>query len=161
NIVDSLKKTAGDEANKVRLQLSTLDVVESNGGEHLYLSQVPGQMPKPPRGCRVTIKGAARPNNRWERVQAKATTGNAALVSLQQETGAWGGRPSEDGPHREGAMFGFAWLSVRQAQEAIRQGRLEEALRLLEQPDLRSHKNRGELVLALGRAFAERGERHL
>jgi hypothetical protein len=58
-------------------------------------------------------------------------------------------------------MFGFAWLSVRQAQEAIRQGRLEEALRLLEQPDLRSHRKRGELALDLGRAFAERGERHL
>ncbi len=58
-------------------------------------------------------------------------------------------------------MFGFAWLTVRQAQEAVRQGRLEEAQRLLDGPDLRAHRKRGELAQALSRAFAERGERHL
>jgi hypothetical protein len=58
-------------------------------------------------------------------------------------------------------MFGFAWLTLRQAQEALKTGRLEEALRLLRQPAARNHKRGGELLVALARAFAERGERHL
>src|SRR5262245_55318384 len=65
------------------------------------------------------------------------------------------------GVARDAVMFGFAWLAVRQAQEAIKQGRLEEAARLLEQPDLARHRQRGELALALGRAYAARGERRL
>jgi hypothetical protein len=58
-------------------------------------------------------------------------------------------------------MFGFAWLTLRQAQEALKNGRLEEALRLLEQPAARNHRRAGELLVQLARAFAERGERHL
>ena len=37
-------------------------------------------------------------------------------------------------------MFGFAWLTLRQAQEALKNGRLEEALRLLGQPGVRNHR---------------------
>jgi hypothetical protein len=58
-------------------------------------------------------------------------------------------------------MFGFAWLTLRQAQEALKNGRLDEALRLVEQPAARSHRRAGELLVRLARAFAERGERHL
>ena len=58
-------------------------------------------------------------------------------------------------------MFGFAWLTLRQAQEALKNGRLEEAHRLLEQPAARNHRRGGELLGQLTRAFVERGERHL
>jgi hypothetical protein len=58
-------------------------------------------------------------------------------------------------------MFGFAWLALRQAQEAIRTGRLDEAQRLLGQPATQGHRRRGELLVLLARAFAERGERLL
>jgi len=58
-------------------------------------------------------------------------------------------------------MFGFAWLTLRQDQEALKTGRLEEALRLLRQPAAKNHKRTGELFVSLARAFAERGERHL
>src|SRR4051794_7039593 len=58
-------------------------------------------------------------------------------------------------------MFGFAWLTLRQAQEALKNGRLEEALRLLRQPAARNHKRGGDMLVSLARAFAERGERHL
>jgi tetratricopeptide (TPR) repeat protein len=58
-------------------------------------------------------------------------------------------------------MFGFAWLTLRQAQEALKNGRLEEALRLLEQPAARNHRRAGELLVQLTRAFAERGERQM
>jgi len=58
-------------------------------------------------------------------------------------------------------MFGFAWLTLRQAQEALKNGRLEEALRLIEQPAVRSHRRAGEMLLQIARAFVERGERHL
>jgi tetratricopeptide (TPR) repeat protein len=58
-------------------------------------------------------------------------------------------------------MLGFAWLTVRQAQEALRSGRLEEALRLLGQPTVRAHKRAGDLLQQLARAFTERGERQL
>src|SRR5437764_7593061 len=58
-------------------------------------------------------------------------------------------------------MFGFAWLTIRQAQEALKNGRLEETLRLLEQPAARNHRRTGELLVQLARAFVERGERRL
>jgi hypothetical protein len=58
-------------------------------------------------------------------------------------------------------MLGFAWLTLRQAQEALKNGRLEEAQRLLEQPSARSHRRAGELLVRLARSFAERGERRL
>lgn len=58
-------------------------------------------------------------------------------------------------------MFGFAWLTVRQAQEALRNGRLEEALRLVEQPAVRTHRRAGELLTRIARAYVDRGEQHL
>lgn len=58
-------------------------------------------------------------------------------------------------------MFGFAWLTLRQAREALKNGRLEEALRLVELPAVRNHRGAGELLLGLARAYTERGERHL
>lgn len=58
-------------------------------------------------------------------------------------------------------MLGFGWLAVRQAQDAVTSGRLEEAQRLLNQPALQGHKRRGELLRQLARALVERGERRL
>jgi hypothetical protein len=58
-------------------------------------------------------------------------------------------------------MFGFAWLSLKQAQEALKNGRLEEAQRLLNLPSVQGQRRRGELLPALARAFVERGERQL
>src|SRR5262245_12034297 len=58
-------------------------------------------------------------------------------------------------------MFGFAWLTLRQAQEALRNGRLEEALRLVELPAVRNHRRAGELLAQLARAYIDRGEQHL
>ena len=58
-------------------------------------------------------------------------------------------------------MLGFAWLTLRQAQEALRNGRLEEAHRLLSQSAAQGHKRSWELLQQVVRGFVERGERHL
>jgi hypothetical protein len=58
-------------------------------------------------------------------------------------------------------MLGFVWLTLRQAQEALKNGRLEEAQRLLEQPSAHGHRRAGEMLVQLARGYAERGERHL
>lgn len=58
-------------------------------------------------------------------------------------------------------MFGFAWLTLRQAQEALRTGRLEEAYRLLCQPAAQGHKKSFNLLQQVAQRFVERGERHL
>jgi hypothetical protein len=58
-------------------------------------------------------------------------------------------------------MFGFTWLTLRQIREAIKQGRLDEAARLLETPAIREHRQGGELLTQLARGFVERGERAL
>ncbi len=58
-------------------------------------------------------------------------------------------------------MLGFAWLVQRQAQEAIKTGRLEDAQRLLAQPKAQGQRGHGELVTKLAQAFVERGERRL
>src|SRR5713226_3274801 len=58
-------------------------------------------------------------------------------------------------------MLGFAWLLHRQAQEALKNGRLEDAQRILAQPDARDQRGHAELVTKLAQAFVERGERHL
>lgn len=58
-------------------------------------------------------------------------------------------------------MLGLAWLAVRQAQEAIRNGRLEDAQRLLHQPAAQGHRKQSALLAHLAQAFAERGERLL
>jgi tetratricopeptide (TPR) repeat protein len=58
-------------------------------------------------------------------------------------------------------MLGFAWLTFRQAQEALKNGRLEEAQRLLSLPGAQGHRKLEGLLGQLARAFVERGERHL
>jgi FHA domain len=57
-------------------------------------------------------------------------------------------------------MLGFAWLEVRQAREALKQGRLEEAQRLLSHPSLQSHKRYWELLAEVRRGFAGRAQQH-
>jgi hypothetical protein len=61
----------------------------------------------------------------------------------------------------ESTMIGFGWLALRQAQEALKSGLLEEAQRLLAQPVVQGQKRTWELLQQLARAFAERGERNL
>ncbi len=58
-------------------------------------------------------------------------------------------------------MIGFGWLALRQAQEALKTGRLDEAQRLLSQPVVQGQKKSWELQQQLARAYAERGERAL
>jgi tetratricopeptide (TPR) repeat protein len=58
-------------------------------------------------------------------------------------------------------MFGFAWLAIRQAREALKQGRLEDAHRLLTQPATRDHRAVGDLLARLARGYVERGDRQL
>src|SRR5262245_9240171 len=58
-------------------------------------------------------------------------------------------------------MLGFAWLTLRQAQEALKNGRLEDAHRLLCQPSAQGHKRSWGLLHQLAQAFAERSERRL
>jgi tetratricopeptide (TPR) repeat protein len=58
-------------------------------------------------------------------------------------------------------MLGFGWLTLRQAQEALRFGRLEEAQRLLSQPAAQGHRKQAGLMTKLARAFADRGQRQL
>jgi tetratricopeptide (TPR) repeat protein len=58
-------------------------------------------------------------------------------------------------------MFGFAWLTLRQAREALKAGRLEEAQRLLNQSAAQGHKRSWELLHQVARGYVERGERHL
>jgi tetratricopeptide (TPR) repeat protein len=52
-------------------------------------------------------------------------------------------------------------LTLRQAQEALKTGRLEEAHRLVCQPGAQGHKGSWELLQQVARAFVERGQRHL
>ncbi len=58
-------------------------------------------------------------------------------------------------------MFGFGWLTLRQAEEALQTGRLEEAQRLLEQPGVIGQRGAGGVLVRLARAYVERGERLL
>src|SRR5438552_9689797 len=58
-------------------------------------------------------------------------------------------------------MLGFAWLAVRQAQEALRNGRLEDAYRLVSQPAAEGHKGSYELLQQVAQRFVERGDKHL
>lgn len=69
--------------------------------------------------------------------------------------------PSPNGENGEPGMFGFAWLTVRQAQVALRNGRLEEALRLVELPAVRNHRRAVELLTKIARGYVDRGEQHL
>jgi hypothetical protein len=58
-------------------------------------------------------------------------------------------------------VFGDAWLMVRQAREALRTGRLDEAARLLAVPTVRGHRTAAEVLVGLARAFADRGQKYL
>src|SRR5262245_43092384 len=58
-------------------------------------------------------------------------------------------------------MLGLGWLTVRQAQEALKNGRLEDAHRLLGQSACQGHKRSWELQGQLAGAFIERGQRFL
>src|SRR5262245_45000892 len=58
-------------------------------------------------------------------------------------------------------MLGFANLPLRQAQEALKAGRLEEAYRLLCQPEAHGLKGSWDLLQQVARAFVARGEWHL
>jgi tetratricopeptide (TPR) repeat protein len=58
-------------------------------------------------------------------------------------------------------MLGFQWLTMKQAQEAIRNGRLEDAQRFLSQPAAQGHRKQASLLAQLVRAYAERGQRLL
>jgi hypothetical protein len=58
-------------------------------------------------------------------------------------------------------MLGFAWLTIRQAREALQNGRLEEAQRLLGHHTAQGHQRTWELSRQLARAFVERGIRSL
>ena len=56
-------------------------------------------------------------------------------------------------------MLGFAWLTLRQAEEALRTGRLEEAHRLLVQPAAQGHRRSSAMMREVARGFVERGRR--
>jgi hypothetical protein len=58
-------------------------------------------------------------------------------------------------------MLGMAWLTLRQAQEALKSGRLEEAQRLLAQSGAQGHKQSWPLLQQVAQGFVERGQRHL
>jgi hypothetical protein len=58
-------------------------------------------------------------------------------------------------------MLGYGWLTVRQVQEALRLGRLDEAVRLLQQPAAQGHRRAEELRRQAALALGERGERAL
>lgn len=58
-------------------------------------------------------------------------------------------------------MLGFAGLPLRQAQEALKASRLEEAFRLLCQPEAQGLKGSWEMLQQVARAFIERGDWHL
>jgi tetratricopeptide (TPR) repeat protein len=58
-------------------------------------------------------------------------------------------------------MLGFGWLALREAQEALKNGRLEEAHRILCQPAAQGHKKSFELLQQVVKGFVERGERQL
>jgi len=58
-------------------------------------------------------------------------------------------------------MLGFGWLTLRQAEDALRHGRLEEALKLLTSPGAQGRRGLATLLTQLGRAYVERAERQL
>jgi hypothetical protein len=58
-------------------------------------------------------------------------------------------------------MLGAAWLTLRQAQEALKNGRLEEAQRLLDQSGAQGHRRSWDLLQQLGQGYVERGTRRL
>ncbi|HEV2947122.1 MAG TPA: FHA domain-containing protein [Gemmataceae bacterium] len=58
-------------------------------------------------------------------------------------------------------MLGFAWVTLRQAQEALQNGRLDEAHRLLREPTAQGHKGTWDMMGQIAQGYVERGARHL
>jgi tetratricopeptide (TPR) repeat protein len=58
-------------------------------------------------------------------------------------------------------MLGFAWVTLRQAQEALQNGRLDEAHRLLRDPSAQGHKGTWDMMGQIAQGYVERGNRHL
>jgi hypothetical protein len=58
-------------------------------------------------------------------------------------------------------MTGFGWLTIRQAKEALKNGRPEEAQRLLSQAAADGHQRSWDLLQKTGEAFVARGSRLL
>jgi hypothetical protein len=58
-------------------------------------------------------------------------------------------------------MIGWGWLTLRQAQEALAHGRLEEAQRLLGQNESLGRKGASALLQQVARGYVERGCEHL
>ncbi|MBY0521798.1 MAG: FHA domain-containing protein [Gemmataceae bacterium] len=58
-------------------------------------------------------------------------------------------------------MLGVAWLTLRQAQEALKNGRLEDAHRLLSESGAQGHKRSWDLLQQIAQGFVERAQRHL
>src|SRR3712207_6107617 len=58
-------------------------------------------------------------------------------------------------------MLGLGWLTLKQAQEALRTGRLDEAYQLLCQPHVQGHRKCWDLLHQVMHAFVERGEKYL
>src|SRR5262249_39852028 len=58
-------------------------------------------------------------------------------------------------------MLGFAWVTLKQAQEALQNGRLDEAHRLLRDPSAQGHKGTWDMMAQIAHGYIERGARHL
>lgn len=58
-------------------------------------------------------------------------------------------------------MLGQGWLSLKQAQDALKGGRLDDALQLLTNPQIQGHKKYGEFTQQLQKAFVDRAEKQL
>lgn len=58
-------------------------------------------------------------------------------------------------------MIGLGWVILKQAQEALRAGQLEEVQQFLVQPQVQGHRRALEILQQLVRAYVERGEKHL
>jgi hypothetical protein len=58
-------------------------------------------------------------------------------------------------------MLGIGWVTLRQAEEALQHGRLEEAHRLLAQPEAIGHKGSSPLLRQLAQGFVNRGHQRL
>ncbi len=58
-------------------------------------------------------------------------------------------------------MLRIGWLTLKQAQEAIRAGRLEDAQQLLARPQVQGYRRVWELLRQLMKAYVDRGETNL
>jgi tetratricopeptide (TPR) repeat protein len=54
-----------------------------------------------------------------------------------------------------------SWLMLRQAQEALRNGRLDEAFQVANQPAIKEHRRAGEILQQVGQALVARGQLHM